>query len=372
MPAKNYRFWTFYFASWAIYAICLGGVFLGVGNRLEFNLLLIILCNVAPGALLGALIVRICERFEWSESRQLLKFISIHALILSTFASLWCLANLVFLSIFDSVRRGSWNFIRWDNFALLWQFLNGATIYLAIASAVYVRQVNESLRIEERRNAELVVRAARAEAAQVSAELFALRSQLNPHFLFNTLHSLMALVRADQNAAEEAIERFALMLRYVLQSQTGERTTTDVRFADEWNFVRNYLELERLRLGARLRLVTNVEPAANEYLLPAFTIQPIIENAVKHSIAPRAEGGSLMISARIEKENLVIKISDDGSKNPILPTEKNGSGLGLKLVRESLATRFGDAANLQTEKTSDGLTALITIPRTNFEARPQK
>lgn len=367
MTVKNHQFWIFYFAAWLIYAVCLGSVLLSVGNTLNLSLLLTILCNVAPGALLGFLVVQICRRLPWSATRQLSRFVSIHILLLLSFAFLWCSANLVFLSIFSSVQRGSWIFIRWDNFALLWQLLNGATIYLAVVSAVYVRQINENLRIEERRNAELVVRAARAEAAQVSAELFALRSQLNPHFLFNTLHSLMALVRADANAAEAAIERFALMLRYVLQSQNETRATTDVRFADEWNFVQNYLELERLRLGKRLRLTTDIEPAANEYFLPAFTIQPLIENAVKHAIAPRADGGNLTISARVEKENLVVKISDDGK--PLHSTaEKSNNGLGLKLVRESLATRFGDRASLRT-KNVDGFTALITIPRADFDSR---
>ena len=106
MPVRNHQFWIFYFAAWTIYAICLGGVFLSVGNRLDFNLPLTILCNVAPGALLGALIVQICRRLQRSESRRLLRFVSVHALLLLSFAFLWCLANLFFLSIFNSARRG--------------------------------------------------------------------------------------------------------------------------------------------------------------------------------------------------------------------------------------------------------------------------
>ena len=113
---------------------------------------------------------------------------------------------------------------------------------MTIVSSVYVKQTGENLRIEERCNAELQIRAVRAEAARAAAELAALRARLNPHFLFNTLHSLMALVRSDAEIAEAAIERFALMLRYVLQSQNENQTDqSDVTFAEEWNFVCSYL-----------------------------------------------------------------------------------------------------------------------------------
>jgi sensor histidine kinase YesM len=258
-----------------------------------------------------------------------------------------------------------WKFAQWDKFAILWQLFNGVAAYLTIVSSVYVKQTGENLQIEERRNAELQIRAVRAEAARASAELAALRARLNPHFLFNTLHSLMALVRSDTETAEEAIERFALMLRYVLQSQDEKQTVeTDVTFAEEWNFVCNYLELERLRLGDRLRLRTEIEPAALLYRLPAFSLQPIVENAVKHAIAPRARGGQIRVMARSEKDNLIIEVSDDGACKST-GNEQNNNGLGLRLVRESLAARFGSAARLTIETApNEGFKVSMTIPRT--------
>jgi sensor histidine kinase YesM len=170
---------------------------------------------------------------KWKD-RAHLKFILIHVFSLFLFTFSWSFLGLFCLSVLSFIQRGSWVFIRWDNFALLWQLFSGAMVYLTIVSSVYVRQVNENLQIEERRNADLEMRAVRAEAARASAELAALRSQLNPHFLFNTLHSLMALVRTDAETAEAAIERFSLMLRYVLQSQSENRdVSADITFAEE-------------------------------------------------------------------------------------------------------------------------------------------
>ncbi len=331
---KSRRFWLLYCAVWLAYGVSLAAVFVRIGYRFDINLLLTVLCNVLPAFLLGVGVVIICRRLTWSARRQP-RFTLIHIFLLILFAVSWCFFTLLDLSLLMFIQRGVWNFIRWDNFATQWQLFSGVMAYMTLVSSAYVKQINENLQIEERRSAELQIRAVRAEAARSQAELAALRTQLNPHFLFNTLHSLMALVRTDANTAEEAIERFALMLRYVLQSQNEKQTiATDVTFADEWNFVQNYLELERLRLGERLKLTTEIEPAALTYHLPAFSLQPIVENAVKHAIAPRARGGQIRITAHSDKDNLVIEVSDDGTgkSNGNAP---NNNGLGLRLVRES-------------------------------------
>lgn len=368
MERRNHQFWIFYTAAWIIYSVCLGGVFLGVGTKLGWSLLLAIACNVAPVVLLGLLVFRICERLKW-QSRRRAAFLLIHFAGVILFTVSWCFLTWLFLTVVVYVQRAEWTFVRWDYFATLWQLFSGVMVYLTIASAVYVRQMTESLRVEERRNSELRMRAVRAEAARASAELAALRAQLNPHFLFNTLHSLMALVRTDAGTAEEAIERFALMLRYVLRSQDEKRSNNaDVSFADEWDFVQNYLEMERLRLGDRLQTITAIETAALDYRMPAFSLQPIIENAVKYAVAPRAAGGRIQISARSVDGALLIKVCDDGTG--VLDDEQNQNGMGLRLVRESLATRFGAAASLSAvHLPNSGFEVTIKIPRYDFSGR---
>lgn len=359
---KNSYFWFLYSAGWLVYAATLGGAFLAVGYSVNFDMLSQIFCNVAPAYLLGIFVIKICRKLKWSARKQP-TFILAHSLFSILFAALWSFFTLLNLTTKVYLQSGVWDFIRWDIFARQWQFFSGLMVYLAIASAVYVKQINENLQIEERRNAELRIRAVRAEAARASAELAALRAQLNPHFLFNTLHSLMALVRTDAKAAEEAIESFALMLRYVLQSQNEKQNDfADVSFADEWNFVQNYLELERLRLGDRLKLTTEIETAAFEFQFPAFSLQPIVENAVKYAVAPRADGGQIYIAAQSEDGNLLIKVRDDGAG--LAGKHFDTNGLGLRLVRESLSTRFGAGASLTASNLPDkGFEVTIKIPR---------
>lgn len=363
---ENRQFWSLYAAAWLVYGASLAAVFIGVGYRFEIDLLWTVLSNVLPAFWLGFGVILICQRLlGWSERKQP-QFTLVHILLLLLFAFVWCFLTLFDLSLLTFVRRGTWNFVVWDIFGIQWQLFTGGLAYVAIISSVYIKQINENLQAEERRNAELKMRAVRAEAARASAELAALRAQLNPHFLFNTLHSLMALVRTDADTAEAAIERFALMLRYVLQSQEESRdakAAADVTFGEEWDFVENYLELERLRLGDRLNLTTEIEPSALDYRLPAFSLQPIVENAVKYAVAPRADGGRLHISAQSDNGNLIIKVCDDGDGKSSAGG-RNGSGLGLRLVRESLAARFGSKANLKIETAPGaGFKVSMTIPR---------
>lgn len=249
-----------------------------------------------------------------------------------------------------------------------WQFISGLMAYLTIASAVYIGEATDNLQAEIRRSAELEIRAARAEAARNQAELVALRAQLNPHFLFNTLHSLIALVRNDADKAEEAIEKFAQMLRYVLQAQAENPTNeTDVAFADEWRFIQNYLELERLRLGDRLKVEAGIEQETLSFKLPAFSVQPLVENAIKHAVAASRDGGTISLTARVSGERLRIEIADDGNGANSEKIAASG-GLGLRLVRESLAARFdGKASFAYQTAPGAGFIVTIEIPRSANE-----
>jgi sensor histidine kinase YesM len=362
MTVKNYQFWVYYSAAWLFYALSLGAVFVGQGDSFGANLFFSVLCNVAPAFLLGFLVVYFCKIYTWS-NRKKLRFVFIHILAGLFYAASWGFLGLVCLSIWVSIRDGEWQFNWWGNYALQWQFLSGLMAYFTMVSAVYVRQVNESLQAEERRNAELEMRTIRAESARQQAELTAIRSQLNPHFLFNTLHSLMALVRTDSAAAEAAIEQFAQMLRYVLQSQSASNfANSDVLFADEWEFIETYLKLENLRLGARLKVNTDIESAAFDCRVPAFLLQPLIENAIKWAISPRLVGGEICVKVAVENDFLKITVKDNGA-GTMVENALNAKGFGLRLIREVLATRYGEAANLTIETApNQGFSANLRLP----------
>ena len=183
----------------------------------------------------------------------------------------------------------------------------------------------------------------RAEQLRVRAELETLRAQLNPHFLFNTLHSLLSLVRRDPQAAEDALERFGDLLRYTLRTQSGE--ADDVTLGAEWGFVSNYLELERLRLGDRLRLHASIDATALSARVPAFCLQPLVENAIRHSVAPRSGGGgTLWIDATRSDCALLLEVTDDGPGAEPAALETS-DGMGLRLVRQRLEM-LGDGAEL--------------------------
>ena len=361
---KNIRFWAVYAAAWSAYAASLAAVFAVQGSRFERGTFFTILCNVAPAVLLGLLVVGFCRRYQWRD-RNRPQFFFAHTLLAAVFAAAWCSATLLALSVLISLQAGKWIFNSWGSYAVQWQLFSGLMAYFTIASTVYVGQVGERLRREERRAAELETKAACAEAARHAAELAALRAQLNPHFLFNTLHSLMTLVRSDAAAAEDALECFAAMLRYVLQSQqteTDNHKFADATFAEEWRFVQSYLELERLRLGDRLRLRVEIEPAALGCRLPAFSLQPLVENAIKHAIAPCAAGGTLSVLANVGGGKLRLAVADDGAgANTRFFGETNG--LGLRLVRKSLTARYGKAFEMTIETAPDaGFTVRLAIP----------
>jgi LytS/YehU family sensor histidine kinase len=242
------------------------------------------------------------------------------------------------------------------------QAIDGVFFYGLIAAASYVIRIATRLREQE-------ARVARAETLRMRAELAALRGQLNPHFLFNTLHTLTALVRRDPETAERALERFGDMLRYVLDVKRSARE--DVTLGDELRFVRDYLSLEQLRLGDRLRVVERVDPDALDCVLPSLTLQPLIENAIKHGIAPRVRGGSIEIVGRLEGEALLLEVRDDGSGAPS-GIMHNATGVGLRAVRQRLETRYGrDATFGVTTAPGEGFIVQTSIPaHTTIDAQP--
>ena len=150
------------------------------------------------------------------------------------------------------------------------------------------------------------------------------------------------------------------MLRYVLDVKRSARE--DVTLADEMQFVRNYLSLEQLRLGDRLRVVEHLDPDALDCVLPSLTLQPLVENAIKYGIAPRARGGTLELSASLDDESLTLEVRDDGPGAASDVIESAG-GVGLRAVRQRLETRYdGRARFAVTTAPGEGFSARVTLP----------
>jgi hypothetical protein len=203
--------------------------------------------------------------------------------------------------------------------------------------------------VRERQRAELD-RAALVAALQ-DAKLRALESALNPHFMFNALTTIRALVNENAERADAAIGQLARLLRYALAAGREELVTV----ARELESVDDYLALERLRLDSRLRIERDVSPDAARRRVPAMIVQTLVENAIKHGIARLPEGGTLKIAARTTPA-LAIEI-----ENPRAASEA-GSGIGLANATERLRLLCGDAASLSLELSEERATARLVIP----------
>jgi two-component system LytT family sensor kinase len=196
------------------------------------------------------------------------------------------------------------------------------------------------------------------------SRLGALRMQLNPHFLFNSLNAITVFVR-DRNTAgaERMLDLLSEVLRQVLRADTAHET----RLSTEVAFVERYLAIEQVRFSDRLRPRIVVDPAVRDAVVPTFVLQPLVENAVRHGIAQKASAGALDVTAldvtaRRDGEDLVLTVRDDG---PGLETSlaPPGSGVGLANTRARLATLYGDRASvLVTSAAEGGTLATVRLP----------
>jgi LytS/YehU family sensor histidine kinase len=204
----------------------------------------------------------------------------------------------------------------------------------------------------------------------VAAELDALRSKLNPHFLFNTLHSIIALTRRNPEAAETALFQFSDMLRYVLDT---EKTGSDrVLLDDELGFVRDYLELESLRLGPRLQVDWDLDEAAAACTLPALSLQPLVENSIKHAFNPHSRPGRLLVRSRIDTaaHALTLTVGDDGpGAEP--DAVRASTGLGIRTVDRRLQLAYGARAGLAIDTgPGAGFRVTMSIPLHGARGEP--
>ena len=246
------------------------------------------------------------------------------------------------------------------------QLRGGVLFYVALASAAYAAVALRAARDREAARLAAVATLARteadlarAEADRTAAELAALRAHLQPHFLFNTLHAVGALVRSSPPAASRAVEAFGDLFRYSLRNDRERRSL--VPFAEEIDFARTYLGIEALRLGDRLRVRWDVSDDALDALVPPLLVQPLVENAVRHGIAPRKRGGTITVRAHVDAaDRLHVEVHDDGDGGP---TDLDGPGYGVRGVRRTLDHLYGDAAGLDVwSRPGQGFHVRIHLP----------
>ena len=203
------------------------------------------------------------------------------------------------------------------------------------------------------------LRASQLETMVVRAQLDALRNQLQPHFLFNTLHAISALMAKDVPAARRMMTRFSDVLRLALD----EPDQHEVGLTHELRFIDQYLDLQRMRFGERLQVELDVAPSALDCLVPRLILQPLVENALTHGIGARSGAGRIRIGAALVDGALRLDVEDDGPGLASGRGELLREGVGLRNTRTRLLHLYGDTASLElADVPGDGLCVRITLP----------
>jgi hypothetical protein len=295
--------------------------------------------SLFPAALLGVLVYRFAQRTPWPRPFRL-RFAVVHLVAAIAYSVCWILCS----SLVESALHRR----------LMIVIGPGIVPFLVVGVWLYVMVAGISYAIEG------TERTARAEAESVRMQLGALRSQLNPHFLFNALHTVVQLIPIDPRRAADAAEQVAALLRTTLQEN---RDLVSLR--EEWGFVSRYLELERIRFGDRLRVRTSIDAAMLDSLVPSFALQTLVENAVRHGAAPRVEPTDISITASSTARALTLVVRDTGAG---LVSHASSGGTGLARLRDRLSALYGDASTFTLEPApGGGCTATLVIPLSEEE-----
>ncbi len=231
-------------------------------------------------------------------------------------------------------------------------YLVESAIYLTVVMVVGTElKIFNSVRIQ--------IKLEEQERLLLQARMAALQNQINPHFLFNTLNSISSLVRFDPDTAREMILKLATILRRLLHS-----TDSFVPLREEVEFIDNYLDIEVVRFGRdKLKVIKDLDPASLEAMVPSMLLQPLVENCIKHGLAPKVEGGSITLRSRVIKSRLVVEVEDDGvgmGAAQLLerPDGFGGIGIGMANVAERLKVLYEDTAKMMIENREGGGTLI--------------
>jgi two-component system, LytTR family, sensor kinase len=211
----------------------------------------------------------------------------------------------------------------------------------------------------QRESQERTLTAAQLQTRLAEAQLQALQRQLHPHFLFNTLHTISALIHRDPESADDMLARLSDLLRLTLDRIGTQQLT----LKEELDFLRKYLEIEQTRFGDRLQVHMDIEPVTLDAAVPNLLLQPLVENALRHGIGPKIGGGRLEVSAHREGDQLRLMVRDDGNGVTADKLNAFNTGVGLRNTRSRLEQLYGDQHRFEFSPVpGGGLDVTIIIP----------
>jgi signal transduction histidine kinase len=306
-------------------------------------------------ALVTPLIFRAANRFPFRSDR-LARPVWTHLLIAMAISTaielLWLQVTLAMQAYLepDVLARARANWAEVYSTVILSRLVSGAFTYGAVLGVATTLGYHRQVRERE-------VRAAQLEAQLALAQVQALKMQVHPHFLFNTLHAVTVLIREDPIAATRVVTRLGDLLRLTL----SRATTAQVSFRRELEILTLYLEIERTRFHDRLEIAYDVQPATLGALVPDLVLQPLVENAIRHGVSPNPGAGRIELRSRRDGDWLTLEIRDNGAGLP--HGRVRPDGIGLSTTRARLERLYGDRQELTLENLPDGgCVARIRIP----------
>ena len=229
-----------------------------------------------------------------------------------------------------------------------WEMMTYWAIVIAHHAGSYYQQAQER-----------ALKALKLETQLAEAQLQALQRQLHPHFLFNTLNAISALMHRDVEAADQMLSKLSDLLRIAL----NQRGAQEVALKDELEFVQKYLEIEQARFGDRLSVDFTIEPQTLDAQVPNLILQPLVENSVRHAVAVRIEPGHIAVKARRNDDRLELSVRDNGPGLPKGRTAAPASGVGLANTRSRLERLYGASQHLTfAEPPGGGLLVTVSMP----------
>lgn len=340
-------FWTIQLTGWIVYFVAIYITFLTVAQPGNFlNLFFLKGFRALTGFFLTSVFLRpIYRRFGNRLSIGSLIVMVLFCTII--FGAAWTAIEAVYIYLTNATFNVANYLVRSPRVALDY------AMTLAAWSAFYLVVKNWWSWQKERETA----LAAAALANQAQLEM--LRYQLNPHFLFNALNSIRASVDEDAARAKQMITQLSEFLRYSLLNESAKK----IPLGEEIEAVRNYLAIEKIRFEDKLEINFEIEKRAEDFKVPSFLLNPLVENAVKHGLTSSAKPLRINISASVSGDRLILEVSNSGSLNGA--ANGNGTKIGLKNVRERLEKLFGDGGRFELRQDGDLVKARVEITDRN-------
>lgn len=238
-------------------------------------------------------------------------------------------------------------FEHWKEYMLglmSWDALRFHDQYIITVGVYYVIQYFQGLQRKDQEKSELALK-------NKEMQISLLKSQINPHFLFNTLNSISTLVHSSKEQARKVITQLSDIFRYALDSHSGEM----VKLVHEINFIENYIRIQQVRFGERLRFEKNIDPSCMSISIPPMILQPLVENSVKYGIGPKEEGGTISLTVKRSGNIILFEVKDDGlGSNAKKVMDGSSSGIGMANTDLRLKSYFGSESKLRISSNDRG------------------